>query len=328
MTADRPSRVDSLQVEEVPGGLLIHRGTGEGVRVHLNNTAAIVFELCTGEHTTAEIAAELAREFGLDRPPVDVVRTCVAQLREHAIIRAGVRLNRGAGTADRPVRVLAFTCSRDRPVLLRNCILQMQAQTYPVDHSVYLNGTQDNRPLYDDLPADHLLLQFGPPRDQHLNYLAAVNAVRLEDYDLFCKIDDDDVYRADYIEGVVADFLRYGWDYSGSHSEGWIRGTQWLSDADLPGFDLPSDFDLDLGVIYIMPPTAAFSRRAIECITGLNPASPPAELRLGNAYEDVAWGRLIARAGLTTRVRSSSRFTYHVHGGNLSTAHAMDTDHK
>jgi hypothetical protein len=109
---------------------------------------------------------------------------------------------------------------------------------------------------------DHLLLQFGPRRDQHLNYLAPVNAVRLEDYDLFCKIDDDDVY--------------------------------------------------------IMPPTAAFSRRAIERISKLDLAAPPAELRLGNAHEDVAWGRIIARAGLPTRVRSSSRFTYHVHGGNLS----------
>jgi hypothetical protein len=155
-----------------------------------------------------------------------------------------------------------------------------------------------------------------------------VNAVRLEDYDLFCKIDDDDVYRADYIEGVVADFLRYGWDYSGSHSEGWIRGTQWLNDADIAGFGPHSAFDLELGVIYIMPPTAAFSRRAIECIRGLNLASPPAELCLGNAFEDVAWGRIIARAGLATRVRSSSRFTYRVHGANISTAHMMDPDHE
>ncbi len=327
MTADRPSRSDGLEVEEVPGGLLIYK-TGDDVRIHLNSTAAVVFELCRGEHTADEIAAELAREFGLETPPTDLVRGCVAQLREQDIIRAPKATEPGELTADRPIRVLAFTCSRDRPVLLRHCILQMKAQTYPVDHSVYLNGSHDNRSLYDDLPGDHLLLQFGPRLAQHLNYLAAVNAVRLEDYDLFCKIDDDDVYRTDYIAGVVADFRRYGWDYSGSHSEGWIRGTQWLNDADLAGFGPHSDFDLGLGVIYIMPPTAAFSRRAIECISGLDLASPPEELRLGNAFEDVAWGRIIARAGLATRVRSTSRFTYHVHGANISTAGMMGPGHK
>ena len=316
MTADRPARHEGLEVHEADDGLVVYPATGEGARVQLNRTAAVVFELCGGERTADDIAAELARVFGLETPPADLVRDCIAQLREQGLIRA------------RPVRVLAFTCSRDRPVLLRHCILQMKAQTYPVDHSVYLNGTRDDRALYEDLLGEHLLLRFGPRRDQHRNYLSAVHAAALDDYDLFCKIDDDDVYRADYIEGVVADFARYGWDYSGSHSEGWIRGAQWLSEAVIPGFDLPSEFDLELGVLYIMPPTAAFSRRAMRCISGLDLTSPPAELRLGRAYEDVAWGRVIAQAGLATRVRDSSRFTYHVHGGNLSTAHALDPDQK
>jgi hypothetical protein len=226
----------------------------------------------------------------------------------------------------RRVRVLAFTCSRDRPVLLRHCILQMRAQTYPVDHSVYLNGAEDHRPLYDDLASDRLFLQFGPAFTQHRNYLAAINAVRLEDYDLFCKIDDDDVYRVDYLEGVVADFLRYHWDYSGSHSDGFIRGTRWLGDENRAGLGPQSDIDKELGAIYIMPPTAAFSRRGVECIRGLDFASPPAEPWLGAANEDAAWGRSIARAGLAARVRGSSRFTYHVHGGNVSTAHWLDPE--
>jgi hypothetical protein len=153
----------------------------------------------------------------------------------------------------------------------------------------------------------------------------------LEDYDLFCKIDDDDVYRVDYIEGVVTDFLQYRWDYSGSHSDGCIRGTRWLGDENCAGLGPHSDTDRELGAIYIMPPTAAFSRRAVECIRGLNHTSPPAELQLGTAIEaneDVAWGRTIARAGLAARVRGSSRFTYHVHGGNVSTAHWLNPDEK
>ena len=36
-------------------------------------------------------------------------------------------------------RVLAFTPSRGRPLLLDHCIKQMQAQTHPVDHYIFLN---------------------------------------------------------------------------------------------------------------------------------------------------------------------------------------------
>jgi hypothetical protein len=32
--------------------------------------------------------------------------------------------------------VLAFTCSRHRPLMLRHCIMQMQRQTYRVDHAI------------------------------------------------------------------------------------------------------------------------------------------------------------------------------------------------
>jgi hypothetical protein len=103
--------------------------------------------------------------------------------------------------------------------------------------------------------------------------------------------------RTDYIEDVVADFLLHSWDYSGSHSVGRIQGTQWQNDENLAGLGPHSDFDLELGVIYIMPPTAAFSRRGIECIRGLDITSPPAELQLNGKWEDVAWGQDYRPAG-------------------------------
>ena len=106
----------------------------------------------------------------------------------------------------RTPRVLAFTCSRERPFFLRHCILQMQCQSSPVDHAIYLNGGEDTRELYRDLQSPHLFLHFGPPATQHDNYVHALSILAHQGYDLFCKIDDDDIYETTYIEGVVNDF--------------------------------------------------------------------------------------------------------------------------
>lgn len=38
-----------------------------------------------------------------------------------------------------PPKVLAFTCSRGRPLLLRHCVMQMRLQTYPIHQAVYIN---------------------------------------------------------------------------------------------------------------------------------------------------------------------------------------------
>jgi hypothetical protein len=219
------------------------------------------------------------------------------------------------------VRVLAFTCSRHRPVLLRHCILQMRSQTHPVDHSVYINGDQDTTALYEDLLGPHLILRYGPTDTYHCNYINAIRAARLDDYDLFCKIDDDDVYRTNYIETVVADFRRHGWDYSGSHTEGTIQGKRWNPSqrAQSLGNGL---VDQEWGAIEIMPPTAAFSRRGIDCILNMDLDNLPAGISWQtHTYEDIGWRRVLARSGIRQHVREESRFVYHAHGSNVSTSH-------
>jgi hypothetical protein len=215
------------------------------------------------------------------------------------------------------IRVLAFTCSRDRPFFLRNCILQMKVQTYPVDHTVYLNGTADMRPLYGDLVGPRLFLHFGPTKSQHENHLEAIRRVAHRDYDVFCKIDDDDVYRADYIEGVVSDFEANSWDYSGAASDGFIKGGRWFPKMRVASLGLAPE-DRDIGVVEVMPPTAAFSRAAIARILALPDT--------GAWTEDIAWRRELARSGAVQRVRSRSSFVYHVHGRNLSMGHRIGDD--
>lgn len=96
--ADRPERVPDLEVAEVSAGLMVRQP--EPPRVHqLNNTAAVVFDLCDGRRTVAAIAGAVARAFDLDAPPLAEVTTCVAGLRQ-----AGVLAGRAPGpTATRVV---------------------------------------------------------------------------------------------------------------------------------------------------------------------------------------------------------------------------------
>jgi len=82
----RPRRADALEVSEVVDGLVVYQSDPD--RVHyLNNTAAVVFELCTGENTEAEIVELLGEAYGLERPPRHEVESCLAHLQLEGIVR-------------------------------------------------------------------------------------------------------------------------------------------------------------------------------------------------------------------------------------------------
>ena len=75
----RPRQVGGLEVTEVADGLVIYQPRPERVH-HLNRTASLVFELCTGEHSSEDIARLLGDAFTLVRAPSDEVRICLEQL--------------------------------------------------------------------------------------------------------------------------------------------------------------------------------------------------------------------------------------------------------
>ena len=81
----RPMRANALEVHHVESGAVIYQARPERVH-HLNNTAAVVFELCDGQHTVGEIAAQFATVFNLDHAPTDLVERCVAELRSKDIL--------------------------------------------------------------------------------------------------------------------------------------------------------------------------------------------------------------------------------------------------
>ena len=220
-------------------------------------------------------------------------------------------------------RVLAFTCSRHRPLMLRHCIMQLQRQTYPADHAIYVNSSDDDTadctglrydPMLDDLragAANKVVIGYGKSQSYVENHLRALRLIEIGDYDLFLKIDDDDLYLRRYVEDIVSDFEARRWDYSGGATHGMLNGRRWRPQQVRSDLGL-AEIDLELGVIPFMPPTLAFSRKAIA---GIIAASP--EYR---RFEDVYWRRLLAqRRDLVGVVRTDRNFIYNIHGGNLST---------
>lgn len=86
MTGQRPRRVDGLEAHEVDDGLVVYQAATD--RVHsLNASASVVFELCDGKRTEADIADLVAEAWDLADAPLAEVRACLAQLHDEGVIR-------------------------------------------------------------------------------------------------------------------------------------------------------------------------------------------------------------------------------------------------
>jgi hypothetical protein len=208
--------------------------------------------------------------------------------------------------------------------MLRHCIMQMQRQTYRVDHVIYMNASGDEDesdntvldygPLIEDAceggSGGRVFLGSGKTKSCHANYVEALGLIDPADYDLFLKIDDDDFYYRGYAQGVVDDFAANAWDYSGTYSYGLLNGRRWYPDHVQKDLGLaPQDIELDIPGV--MPSTAAYSRRAMQAIL----ASPD----MGR-FEDTYWRRVLATTpGMVIALRHDRNFVYNIHGGNAST---------
>lgn len=85
--SDRPRQHDALDITEVDDGLVVFEPTSRRVH-HLNVTATLVFELCTGENTVDEIVGMVQRAFGLGEPPAAEVEHLVESLRGERLLVA------------------------------------------------------------------------------------------------------------------------------------------------------------------------------------------------------------------------------------------------
>ncbi|MEQ1700081.1 MAG: PqqD family protein [Ilumatobacteraceae bacterium] len=83
--ATNPTQLTGLDITETDDGLVVFQPTTRRVH-HLNVTAALVFELCTGGNTEEQIVSLLQQAFALDTAPTAEVASVIASLRSEQLI--------------------------------------------------------------------------------------------------------------------------------------------------------------------------------------------------------------------------------------------------
>lgn len=85
MTPSRPTLAGGLDISESEDGLIVYQASTDKVH-YLNHTAGAVLALCDGSNTAEQIAAELGDGFGLEKPPLEETRSCIAELLEEGLV--------------------------------------------------------------------------------------------------------------------------------------------------------------------------------------------------------------------------------------------------
>jgi hypothetical protein len=80
-----PVRAPDLEINEVADGYIVYQPDRD--RVHyLNQTAALVLELCNGRNAEADLPELLRLAWDLPAPPVEEVAECLEALRKEGLI--------------------------------------------------------------------------------------------------------------------------------------------------------------------------------------------------------------------------------------------------
>jgi hypothetical protein len=62
MDFEKPKRKEEIQLKDIVGEAILYSATDEQIHI-LNSTAQVVWELCDGAHTQADIVAALTSRF-------------------------------------------------------------------------------------------------------------------------------------------------------------------------------------------------------------------------------------------------------------------------
>ena len=208
------------------------------------------------------------------------------------------------------MKVLIFTSSYNRPYMLRQCILSVKNQNVEdLTHSVNITSESPLAALtlVDDL--NDVVISITDNNHTHFNNMTAIKAVDdYQDYDLFIKMDDDDVYKADYVKNIITFFEKNSdVDVVSSEIKFQLNGTEvYLVNAK----DLGGNIDVE----YKMPMTYAFNKKALNAIINL-------EKKDMFGFDDMMWRLHWKAHGLKhASVDNSEDIIWHIHGKNVSTS--------
>lgn len=216
------------------------------------------------------------------------------------------------------MRVLIFTSAYSkRAYMMRQCVLSGMNQSYrDFIHSVNITldknaTTKDLSPLYDDLLNSNLTINYSDNANFGFSHFNNMNAIRFvpnyEDYDIFMKMDDDDIYKSGYVENVVKHFI--------SNPDTDIISSR--ISTQLNGYDLYKGNYDNLGgnpgnSTYHMPITFAFNKSSLDAIINLTEKDV-------NGHDDMMWRTAWKRNGFKhVPIKNDDEIIWNVHGKNAS----------
>ena len=176
--------------------------------------------------------------------------------------------------------------------------------------------TTDYTPLYEDLLGTKIfVVTYNKNHGTHINNMTAIKSVsNYHDYDLFIKMDSDDIYKKDYVTNIVHWFQGHNYWFGQDQFD--IVSSK--INVQLNGFDLYKGPYDNLGgntdnTTYRMPMTFAFTRKALDVILETE--------EIPRRHDDYIWRQAWDKAGLVHyEVSNGDEIIWHIHGKNLSTA--------
>ena len=219
------------------------------------------------------------------------------------------------------MKVIVFTSSYNRPHMLRQCVLNAKNQTYKkFKHAIHVVSDPYEwgyyLPLFDDIYSSNMNFTHSTNGAIHFNNMAAIKSIRgFDKYDVYIKMDDDDIYKAQYVENIIKKFQEDPTiDIVSSKIVYQLKGHK-LYKGDEPYDNLggnPGNSD------YHMPMTFAFNNKAFKIINNL-------EEKDVLQHDDMMWRMHWEAHGLKhATVDNSEDIIWHVHGKNNSTASFLE----
>lgn len=225
-------------------------------------------------------------------------------------------------------RPLCFTTSYNRPYELYNCINSILNQTYKdFQYAVSINiDSKDDEGKYKLLLSPFLTdkrlsVFFTKNQSQHDNYLSPIKNSKYDNYNLFLKIDDDDIYKPEYINTMIDIYKTKKPDIVSCKISTQINGGK----IEYGNFESIGVWQPDVAdkIKFGMPFTYAFNKRALSILL----KTTHSELSSIHHFEDPGWRTKWREAKIKSYViDKSNNAIYNIHGKNTSSSYLYKGD--
>ena len=219
-------------------------------------------------------------------------------------------------------RPLCFTTTYKRPYYIYNTINNiLNNQSYT--NIKYVVGISINQPeeqshyekiLSDFVSDKRIEIFYHKNMDQHDNYLYPIKNIDYHKYNLFIKIDDDDIYKNNYIENIITEFSRHQIDIISCKTK-YIVNKDHIEEG---AFDTVGGVwqpDTQSDIKFGMPFTYAFNNKALDVILKLSQK----DRHQIHHFEDPAWRTKWREEKLKSHViQDYDQAIYNMHYSNVS----------